>query len=76
MDALRISGNKSFKARALLLGERLDLRAMSEADRLAIGPLSVSVRGGGVAVMFRYGAVVLFDVSASEQAANPLIHNE
>jgi required for meiotic nuclear division protein 1 len=69
MEALRISEHKSFKARALLLGERLDLRAMSEADRLAIGPLSVSVRGGGVAVMFRYGAVVLFDVSASEQAA-------
>jgi required for meiotic nuclear division protein 1 len=69
MDALRVSESKSFKARALLLGERLDLRAMSEADRLAIGPLSVSVRGGGVAVLFRYGAVVLFDVSASEQAA-------
>ena len=69
MDALRISGSKSFKARALLLGERLDLRAMSEAERLAIGPLSVSVRGGGVAVMFRYGAVVLFDVSASDQKA-------
>jgi required for meiotic nuclear division protein 1 len=69
MDALRISENKSFKARALLLGERLDLRAMSEAERLAIGPLAVSVRGGGVAVLFRYGAVVLFDVSTSEQAA-------
>lgn len=31
--------------------------------------LRVSVRGGGIAVLFRYGAVVLFDVSASEQAA-------
>jgi required for meiotic nuclear division protein 1 len=69
MDALKVLENKSFKARALLLGERLDLRAMSEAERLAIGPLSVSVRGGGVAVLFRYGAVVLFDVSLSEQAA-------
>jgi hypothetical protein len=39
MDALRVSESKSFKARALLLGERLDLRAMSETDRLAIGPL-------------------------------------
>ncbi len=69
MDALKISEHKSFKARALLLGERLDLRGMGEAERLAKAPLSVSVRGGGVAVLFRYGAAVLFDVSASEQAA-------
>jgi required for meiotic nuclear division protein 1 len=69
MDAFRISEKKSFKGRALLLGERLDLRAMSETELLARGPLSVSVRGGGIAVLFRYGAVVLFDVSASEQAA-------
>jgi required for meiotic nuclear division protein 1 len=67
MDTVRVSENKSFKARALLLGERLDLRAMGEAERLAHGPLSVSVRGGGIAVLFRYGAVVLFDVSASGQ---------
>jgi len=52
-----------------LLGERLDLRALSEAELLARGPLSVSVRGGGVAVLFRYGAVVLFDVSAGEEVA-------
>jgi required for meiotic nuclear division protein 1 len=69
MDTLRIAEHKFFKARALLLGERLDLRAIGEAERLAHGPLSVSVSGGGVAVMFRYGAAVLFDVSASEQAA-------
>ncbi len=69
MDTLRVTESKSFKARALLLGERLDLRAMGEAERLAPSPLSVSVRGGGIAVLFRYGAVVLFDVSVSEQAA-------
>jgi required for meiotic nuclear division protein 1 len=69
METSRHSERKSFKARAMLLGERLDLRAMNEADRLALGPLAVSVRGGGVAVLFRYGAVVMFDVSASEQAA-------
>src|SRR3989304_1706922 len=69
MDALSIVNNQTFKAQALLLGERLDLRAMGDAERLAHGPPSVSVRGGGVAVLFRYGALVLFDVSASEQTA-------
>lgn len=67
MEPLRISESKPFKARALLLGERLDLRAMGEADRLAHGPLSLSVPGGGAVVLFRYGAVVLFNVSDSEQ---------
>jgi uncharacterized Rmd1/YagE family protein len=69
MDTLPLLTKKGFKARGLLLGERLDLRAMSKAERLADGPLTVLVRGGGVAVLFRYGAIVLFDITATEQAA-------
>ncbi len=51
----------SFKARALLVGDRLDLRALEEADSLALTPLAIDVEGG-VAVLYRYGAVVLFGV--------------
>jgi uncharacterized Rmd1/YagE family protein len=58
---------KEFTARALLVGQRIDLRALGSTQRLGGGPLAVSVRGGGAAVLFRYGAVVLFDVQPLEQ---------
>ncbi len=46
--------------RALLLGERLDTRAFERDEPLGVAPLTVEIPGGGVAVLFRYGAVVLF----------------
>ncbi len=57
-----------FKARALLLGERIDLRALETTDRLAANPLAVALQDGGVAVLFRYGVAVLFDVAPMEEA--------
>jgi len=47
--------------------QRIDLRALGSMQRLGGGPLAVKVRGGGAAVVFRYGAVVLFDVQPLEQ---------
>jgi len=58
---------REFTARALLVGQRIDLRALGSTQRLGGGPLAVSVRGGGAAVIFRYGAVVLFDAQPLEQ---------
>ena len=58
---------KAFKARAMLVGERIDLKAWSIADTLATNPLTVKVRGGGAATLHRYGVVVFFAVSAMEQ---------
>jgi uncharacterized Rmd1/YagE family protein len=58
---------REFQARALLVGQRIDVRALDSKPRLGGGPLVVSVRGGGAAVLFRYGAVVLFDVQPLEQ---------
>lgn len=58
-----------FKARALLLGERIELRALEATERLAANPLAVAVQGGGMAVLFRYGVAVLFDVAPLEEAA-------
>lgn len=59
--------SREVQARALLIGQRIDVRALSSTQRLGGGPLVISVRGGGAAVLFRYGAVVLFDVQPLEQ---------
>ncbi len=45
-----------FKARAMLIGDRIDLRTLETADRLAASPLTFQVNGGGIADLFRYGA--------------------
>jgi uncharacterized Rmd1/YagE family protein len=65
--ALWTPESREFTARALLVGQRIDLRALGSTQRLGGGPLAVPVRGGGVAVLFRYGVVVLFDVQPLEQ---------
>jgi required for meiotic nuclear division protein 1 len=57
---------RELTARALLIGQRIDLRALG-SQRLGGGPLAIAVRGGGAAFLFRYGAVVLFDVQPLEQ---------
>jgi len=46
--------------RALLLGERLDTRTLERDKPLGIAPLTVAIPDGGIAVLFRYGAIVLF----------------
>jgi uncharacterized Rmd1/YagE family protein len=51
--------------RGLLLGERLDTRALERGEPLGVAPLSVEIPGGGVAVLFRYGAVVLFGAATA-----------
>ena len=57
----------AFKARAILLAERLDLKSWRSADALATNPLVVKVRGGGAAAMYRHGVVVFFGVHAAEE---------
>ena len=69
MNASTVLSSTSFTARALLLGERIDLRGRFAGEVLARNPLTVPVSGGGAAVLFRYGAVVLFDVTPAAQAA-------
>jgi uncharacterized Rmd1/YagE family protein len=58
---------REFTARAILVGQRIDLRALGSTQRLGGGPLIITVRGGGAAVLFRYGVAVLFDVQPLEQ---------
>ena len=47
--------------RTLLLGERLDTRGLERRDSLATAPFALRLADEGVAVLFRYGVVVLFN---------------
>jgi required for meiotic nuclear division protein 1 len=55
--------------RALLLGERIATNRFEPSEPLARVPLTICVDGGGVAVLFRYGAVVLMNVSHEAEIA-------
>jgi required for meiotic nuclear division protein 1 len=50
---------ETLTARALLLGERIDTRLERDGS-LGGAPLTLNLAGGGIAVLFRYGVVVLF----------------
>ncbi|MDA0673140.1 MAG: RMD1 family protein [Cyanobacteria bacterium] len=58
----------SIKVRAYFLGQQIDLQPFSCADPLAVEPLVVSSGEKGCAVLFDYGAAVLFGLSAIEEA--------
>ncbi len=62
---LQLSQRTDLKARALLLGDRLDLKPFKIADCLATTPLTVEAdESGAIAVLFRYGVTVLFGANA------------
>ncbi len=52
-----------------LLGERLDTRALEHLERVVEAPAVVRAGRGGHAVLFRYGAVALFDLDDEERRA-------
>jgi hypothetical protein len=62
---------REMEVRALLLGERLDTRALESGAVLATAPLALSLDRGGVAVLFRYGVTVLF--GAERDVAEPFL---
>jgi uncharacterized Rmd1/YagE family protein len=78
---LALMNRQDLKARALLLGDRLDLRAFKIADCLATTPLTLEADAdGGIAVLFRYGVVVFFGVKSLDEVRfidtlKPLITN-
>lgn len=64
-----VAGMEEVQARALYLGERFDLRAFDTSSAYGVAPLVVAAGSRGLAVLFRYGAVVLYNVSPIEEAA-------
>ncbi len=66
---LKLNDRQDIKVRALLLGDRLDLKPFSIADCLATTPLTLEVSNeGGIAVLFRYGVIVLFGVPPLDES--------
>src|SRR5579885_2193667 len=57
----------STTVRALLLGERIDTRGLEDPEPLATAPLALTCEANGIAVVFRYGVVVLFGVGPGEE---------
>ena len=69
MSADKPLHSRTFRARALLLGARLDLRNWPETETLARAPLTAKLPGGGMAVLFRYGVAVLLDAAEGAEGA-------
>jgi uncharacterized Rmd1/YagE family protein len=67
--ALPFEGQTEVRVRALYLGERIDQRALENTSKLGVAPLTVIAGARGIAVLFRYGAVVLYNVTPIEEAA-------
>jgi len=77
IERLPSRGQTSFSAQAVLAGTAIDLAALGSTDRTGAAPLAVELigtltggslaassgAGGGVAFLFRYGAVVFFDAA-------------
>lgn len=57
------------RLRARFLGNRLQLRSLEAVDRLAVHPLTIRAGERGVAVLFRFGAAAVVDLSPVEEAA-------
>src|SRR5262249_32304646 len=54
-------------ARAFFVAERLNTGGLERGDVLSTAPLAFRVGEGGVAVLFRYGVVVLIGLNALEE---------
>ena len=61
--------NSVVSVRALLLGERIDLKGLESGRRVATNPLVISAGEGQYAALFRYGAAVLFGVNPLQEVA-------
>ena len=61
------ANRQTVSAHARLLGERLDLRTLENAETLSDLPLTFRVGVSGCAVLFRYGVVVTFGLDAIEE---------
>jgi uncharacterized Rmd1/YagE family protein len=57
-----------FSAHAIMVAERIDVKAISGFEIIAKSPTMVKLGEGGIAAIFRYGAIVLFNASADEKA--------
>ena len=64
-----LNGEQQTMARALFVGQRLDLKVFEHTDQLADHPLTIRAGARGLAVLFRYGVVVCIGLQPTEQVA-------
>lgn len=67
--SLAADAGANVRAHALLLGERISTQGFDQERVVFPAPLGVRVGEAGLAVVFRYGAVVLFGLSPAEEDA-------
>jgi uncharacterized Rmd1/YagE family protein len=68
MDSpLTISSGDRVTARALLIGDRLEIAGLERGDALSTTPLSFRAGANGIATLFRYGVVVLIGLTPIEE---------
>src|SRR5262245_60966501 len=65
--ATTATSKRQLTARALLLGERIDVAGLERSDLISTTPLAFRAGHGGYAVLFRYGAIVLIGLSVVEE---------
>lgn len=61
--------SSSVSVRAIGVSDRIDLKAFERTETLATSPLTIRAGDHGVAVVFRYGVVVLFNLSPVEEVS-------
>jgi uncharacterized Rmd1/YagE family protein len=71
MTTAPLPTRRQITARALLVGKQFDLSTLRPGERVLAHPVPITVGDGGIAMLFRYGAIVLFDVPEGDAA--PLI---
>jgi len=62
-----VTSKRQMTARALLLGERIDVAGLERSDLISTTPLAFRAGHEGYAVLFRYGALVLIGLSVVEE---------
>lgn len=68
MSSTLFGGRNTLEAFAILLGQRINIKALKQIPKLADGPLVIEAGDSGCAVLFRYGVAVLIGVKGIEQS--------
>jgi uncharacterized Rmd1/YagE family protein len=66
---LNPASDQPITVRAVLVGSRIDTKPFRVDETAVINPLTLAIPGGGCAVLFRYGVVVFFGMSADQESA-------
>ena len=66
-EQLEMHSTEVLHCRAVFLGQRLELKQFRYASYLAVNPLTLSYGHQGIIVLFRYGVVVAYGLSALEE---------